>query len=111
MTATIALASQAYAQQIAKQTGAENKEQTPLQNNYVGQRKPDLQNIFKASNEEAKAESKTTKSVEPIVVVESVNIFADPVANSQFKAAQKAKQADLQNYDSAAVGARFGGIA
>jgi len=111
MTAKIALASQVYAQQIAQQTGALKKTEIPQQNVFTSQRKGDIQSIFKASNEDDKAGENVPNAVKSVVAAENVSIFSDPVANSQFIASQKAKQADIQNYDTAAVSARFGGLA
>ncbi|OGI03264.1 MAG: hypothetical protein A2Y25_05020 [Candidatus Melainabacteria bacterium GWF2_37_15] len=113
MSVNLAVASQGFAEQIAKQAGALTQVKEP-QNKFAAQRKPDLENIFQAHGVEPENKVKAltgVKTDDPIVVQETGSIFSTPVAQSQYQAAQVAHKADLQNYDASAVGAKFGGIA
>lgn len=115
MIANVALASQGYAEQIAKQSGATTEKKDSKENIYSGVRKSDLTSIFQSNPIETVNPVNEPVGIipvkEPAAVQENVSIFSDPVAQSQFKAATIAHSADLQNYDASKVAAKFGGIA
>ena len=107
MIANLALASQGFAEQIAKKNEVVAQQNTASKNTYAGVRKPDAENIFHAKETLSAGIFATNAVVAPVAVPEATTIFSDPVAQSQHKAAQLAHSADVQNYDAGAIAAKL----